>query len=63
MPQLAPIQISVINASTVVTDDEVRPVVDALQKQVTNDFFPAWGVDAQLNFVPTRHQPPTEPGG
>jgi len=58
MPQLAPIQISVINASTVVTDDDVRPVVDALQKQVTSDFFPAWGVNAQLNFVTTGSTPP-----
>jgi len=58
MPQLNPIQISVINASTVVTDDDVRPVVDALQKQVTNDFLPAWGVGAQLTFVPTGSTPP-----
>jgi len=58
MPQLNPIQISVINASTVVTDDDVRPVVDALQKQVTNDFLPAWGVGAQLTFVPTGTTPP-----
>jgi hypothetical protein len=57
MPQLVPIQISVINASTVVTDDDVRPVVDALQKQVTNDFLPAWGVGAQLTFVPTGNAP------
>jgi hypothetical protein len=58
MPQSGPIQISVINASTVVTDDEVRPVVDALQKQVTNDFFPSWGVNAQLTFIPTGATPP-----
>jgi hypothetical protein len=58
MPQLNPIQISVINASTVVTDDDVRPVVDALQKQVTNDFLPAWGVGAQLTFIPTGSTPP-----
>jgi len=58
MPQLAPIQISVINASTVVADNDVQPVVDALQKQVTNDFFPAWGVNAQLTFVPTGGTPP-----
>lgn len=58
MPQLSPIQISVINASTVVTDDDVRPVVDALQTQVTNDFLPAWGVDAKLTFIPTASAPP-----
>ena len=58
MPQLNPIQISLINASTVVADDDVRPVVDALQKQVTNDFLPAWGVGAQLTFIPTGSAPP-----
>jgi hypothetical protein len=60
MPQLAPIPISVINASTVVKDDEVRPVVDALQQQVTHDFFPAWGVNAQLTFIPTGTTPPAD---
>ncbi len=58
MPQLAPIQISIINASTVLDDSEIRPVVDALQKQVTNDFRPAWGVDAKLTFIPTDGTPP-----
>ncbi len=59
MPQLAPIQISVINASTVLTDNEINPVVATLQKQVTNDFRPAWGVDAELTFIPTGTTPPT----
>jgi len=56
--QLATIQISVINQSTVVTDDQVIPVVGALQKQVTNDFRPVWGIDAELQFVPSGAQPP-----
>jgi len=60
MPQLAPIQISVINASTVLSDDEIRPVVDALQHQVTNDFRPPWGIDAELTYVPSGNQPPGE---
>lgn len=51
------IQISVINSSTVVTDDDVSTVVPVLQKQVTNDFYPAWGVDAQLTFVPSGSDP------
>jgi len=59
MSQTSPIQISVINASTVLTDSEIRPVVNALQQQVTNDFQPAWGVDAELTFVPTGTTPPT----
>ena len=41
MSQITPVQISVINASTVLTDDQVRPVVDALQQQVSKDFYPA----------------------
>jgi len=56
--QLATIHISVINQSTVLSDEQVSPVVAALQKQVTNDFRPAWGVDAELEFVPSGAQPP-----
>ena len=58
MPQLTPIQISVINASTLLADNEIQPVVDALQQQVTNDFRPAWGIDAELAFVPSGATPP-----
>ncbi len=50
--QLATTQISVINESTVLTDAEVTPVVVALQQQVTNDFRPAWGIDAELKVIP-----------
>jgi len=56
--QLAAIHIAVINQSTVLTDEQVSPVVTALQKQVSNDFRPAWGVDAELEFVPSGAQPP-----
>jgi len=58
MPQTTTIQISIINASTVLTDTEIRPVVNALQQQVTNDFRPAWGTDAELTFIPTGSTPP-----
>jgi hypothetical protein len=58
MQQLASSQISIINASTVLTDDEIRPVIGVLQQQVTNDFQPAWGIDAELTFVPTGTTPP-----
>jgi hypothetical protein len=58
MPQTTAIQVSIINASTVLTDAEIRPVVNALQQQVTNDFRPAWGTDAELTFVPTGSTPP-----
>lgn len=56
--QLATTQISVINESTVLTDAEVQPVVAALQQQVTNDFRPAWGTDAELKMIPQGTQPP-----
>ncbi|MEV6773972.1 hypothetical protein AB0N05_35595 [Nocardia sp. NPDC051030] len=49
-----------MNRSTVLTDDEIRPVVAALQTQVHRDWAPAWGTDADLTFVPTAGQP--EPG-
>jgi hypothetical protein len=57
MTQIVPIQISIINASTVLSDAEIRPVIDGLQQQVTNDFRPAWGVDAEPAFVPTGAEP------
>lgn len=50
--QLATSQISVINESTVLTDADVTPVVVALQQQVTNDFRPIWGTDAELKMIP-----------
>jgi hypothetical protein len=50
--QLATTQISVINESTVLTDADVTPVVIALQQQVTNDFRPIWGIDAELKVIP-----------
>jgi len=52
------INVSIVNASSVLTDSDVQPVVDALQKQVDNDFGPAWGVAAKLNFVPQGSSPP-----
>ena len=58
MPQTVPAQISLVNASTVLDDSEVRIVADALQKQVTNDFRPVWGVDAKVAFIPRGSTPP-----
>jgi hypothetical protein len=53
------IQISIINESTVLADADVVPVVAALQKQVTNDFVPIWGTDAELTTFPKGTTPPT----
>ena len=49
---MAVIKISLINASTVLTDDQVHSALGPLQTQVSRDFAPAWGVDADLDFVP-----------
>jgi hypothetical protein len=54
---VAAIKVSVINESTVLKDDAIKPVVDALQVQVTRDFAPLWGIDADLTFVPSGGDP------
>jgi hypothetical protein len=55
---MATIQIAVINASTVLTDDQVNSVVSVLQKQINRDFVPVWGVSANLAFVPVSDKFP-----
>jgi hypothetical protein len=52
------IAIAVINASTVLQDNEVSKAVNALQTQVTKDFYPVWGVDASLSFQSKGQAPP-----
>jgi len=59
LAQTSTIQISVINESTVLSDTDVAPVVAALQKQVTNDFRPLWGTDAELTIVAKGNAPAT----
>ncbi|MGF6970991.1 hypothetical protein OKW43_008086 [Paraburkholderia sp. WC7.3g] len=54
---MANIRVSVINASTVLTDDEVKTALPALQTQVHQHFAPTWGIDADLNFVPKNAKP------
>src|SRR5579864_4698159 len=56
--QLSTTQISVINESTVLADADIAPAVAALKKQVTNDFRPVWGVDAELTMIGKTSQPP-----
>jgi hypothetical protein len=57
---MANIKVAVINASTVLKDADVQAAVPALQKQVHDDFAPAWGVDADLIFVPAQGKPPAD---
>ena len=50
--------VAVINASTVLRDDDVAAAVPALQKQVSEHLSAVWGVDATLNFVQRGASPP-----
>lgn len=44
--------IAITNQSTVLTDDEVKAVLPALQDQVSLDFKAYWDMDATLVFLP-----------
>jgi hypothetical protein len=52
------IGVAIINASTVLQDDDVANVVPALQTQVSEHLSLAWGMDATLFFVPASQPPP-----
>jgi hypothetical protein len=45
------IRIAIVNACTVLRDEEILPVVAALQRQVLEHFAPAYGYAAELFFV------------
>lgn len=51
------VKISIINESTAVNDNEVSAATADLQTQVSRDFAAAWGIDADLTFVPSGSQP------
>lgn len=48
---MADIKIQISNESSVLADNQVQTVVPALQTQVSRDFAPKWGVDADIEFV------------
>lgn len=52
------ITIAVVNESTVLADAQVAEMTAALQTQVSRDFAPVWGIDAQLAFVPKGQTAP-----
>jgi hypothetical protein len=54
-PPLATIEL--INACTVLTDDQIAAWLPALQAQVSGDFYPRWGRDAKLIFTPKGSRP------
>jgi hypothetical protein len=45
------ITIAVVNQSTAAAQSDLAPVVAALRKQVEEDFWPAWGIDAELDLI------------
>lgn len=49
--------ISLVNASTLVTDEELAAYVSALQFQVTRHLYPFWGVNCALSLVAKGHEP------
>jgi len=51
--------IAVKNLSTVVTQAQIAKAVPALQKQVSNDFCSAWGIDAKLQLLTKSQKVPT----
>src|SRR5258708_14506224 len=46
------VNVMVVNRSSLVADDELRVVADALQRQVSEHLAPVWGRSAALRFVP-----------
>jgi hypothetical protein len=54
---MANIRIAMINANTVLTDDQVQAAVPAMQTQVHRDFAPPWEINAGQNFVPSGASP------
>ncbi len=51
------IKIAVTNESSAMTDTQIAPIVAALQKQVSRDFAPLWGIDAQVQLYAKGAQP------
>lgn len=56
---MQPLQIFITNASTRVSDDDAQAMTQAVAKQVTNDFSPAWAIPANsVTFQPKDAAPP-----
>ena len=55
------IQLAVINASTVISSDDVQAMIPAFTRQWNSDLKPVWGVDsANFTFVPQGQAPAAE---
>lgn len=47
------INVCIINESTALKDSQIELILPFLQKQVSEDFLPAWGIDCKLSFGKT----------
>jgi len=54
---VATIRVSIINESKLTEPAELQAAAAALQRQVSEHFAPAWGVDAALSFVAAGAKP------
>lgn len=52
------VKIALINASTVVTDEQVKTAMVAFNTQLQRDFGPEWGVDGHLRFFTKKQKIP-----
>ena len=52
------VTIAVFNHSTALSDDKVMGALPALQTQISRDFAPVYGTDANLVFVSQQTRPP-----
>jgi hypothetical protein len=52
--------IAIVNRSTLLGDEEVERALSDIQTQIHRDFFPVWGVDANLLFVGKNMRAPAE---
>ncbi|HEY7045454.1 MAG TPA: hypothetical protein VH419_17420 [Nocardioidaceae bacterium] len=59
MPRKRPL-IAILNESTLITDDEIAPIVAAAQRAVDENFEPAWGATARLRQIPSGESPPAK---
>ena len=54
---MTPLQISLVNKSTIFKDSDLPTLANALQLQVTRDFSPIWGTSAQIYWTPSGKNP------
>jgi hypothetical protein len=52
-------KVSIVNESSTIADKDIESIVAALRKQITDHLSPAWGVSADLNFIPKGQKVPS----